>query len=223
MDAQQAKALREPFPPEQIGKLPRAGIKLDYVGHAATTSRILEVDPEWTWKPMNVDEHGAPILTLQGLSPQTKMGLWIEMTIAGVTRPGFGDGNTIKECISDAIRNAAMRFGVALDLWAKEDLHSDGSAAGTAVPRAGKAVEAPAPRPAVPAPDPAAAPNGAPKFATEAQRKRLFAIAKENRVEPAQLRTILEMVTGQQSTSQIPAGQYDAVVKAVELAAVPFE
>ena len=29
-----------------------------------------------------------------------------------------------KQLISDAIRNAAMRFGVALDLWAKEDLHA---------------------------------------------------------------------------------------------------
>lgn len=223
MDAKQAKALRDPFPPEQIGKLPRAGIKIDYVGHAATTSRILEVDPDWTWKPMSVDPSGAPIITQGGLSQGTKMGLWIEMTIAGVTRPGFGDGNTIKECISDAIRNAAMRFGVALDLWAKEDLHADGSAAGTAVPRAGKAVEAPAPRPADPAPAPAPAANGDVKFATENQRKRLFAIAKENNVEPSQLRTILEMVTGQQSTSQIPTSQYDAVVKAVEMAGVPFE
>ena len=28
-----------------------------------------------------------------------------------------------KQLISDALRNAAMRFGVALDLWSKEDLH----------------------------------------------------------------------------------------------------
>jgi hypothetical protein len=31
----------------------------------------------------------------------------------------------MKEKIGDAIRNAAMRFGVALDLWAKIDLHVD--------------------------------------------------------------------------------------------------
>jgi hypothetical protein len=51
------------------------------------------------------------------------------MTVLGITRPGYGaagDGkqgpDAVKECISDAIRNAAMRFGVALDLWAKTDL-----------------------------------------------------------------------------------------------------
>jgi len=50
--------------------------------------------------------------------------LWIKLTICGVTRLGVGDGKSPKECIGDAIRNAAMRFGVALDLWAKEDLHA---------------------------------------------------------------------------------------------------
>jgi hypothetical protein len=48
--------------------------------------------------------------------------LWIRLTICGVTRIGVGDGKSLKECIGDAIRNAAMRFGMALDLWAKETL-----------------------------------------------------------------------------------------------------
>jgi hypothetical protein len=30
----------------------------------------------------------------------------------------------MKERIGDAIRNAAMRFGIALDLWSKEELES---------------------------------------------------------------------------------------------------
>ena len=34
-------------------------------------------------------------------------------------------GARVKECIGDAIRNAAMRAGVALDLWAKEPLTHD--------------------------------------------------------------------------------------------------
>jgi hypothetical protein len=42
--------------------------------------------------------------------------------VCGVTRIGVGDGKNAKERIGDAIRNAAMRFGVALDLWAKENL-----------------------------------------------------------------------------------------------------
>lgn len=119
MNAEQAKKLRAPFKPEQIGKLPKAGIMLDYVGHAATTDRLLQVDPTWTWEPMAYGPNGEPLMT--------NGGMWIKLTVCGVTRPGFGDGKTPKEIIGDAIRNAAMRFGVALDLWAKEDLHvSDG-------------------------------------------------------------------------------------------------
>ena len=54
-------------------------------------------------------------------------GLWIRLTVCGVTRLGYGDAggrkgpNAIKESIGDAIRNAGMRFGLALDLWCKGD------------------------------------------------------------------------------------------------------
>lgn len=117
MDAAAAKRLRDPFPPEAIGQLPKGGTMLDYVGHAAVTDRLLQVDPDWTWEPAGTTEHGLPMF--DGAD-----GLWIRLTVAGVTRYGYGDGKNPKECISDAIRNAAMRFGVALDLWSKEDLHT---------------------------------------------------------------------------------------------------
>jgi hypothetical protein len=136
METKQAAALREPFPASAIGKLPKPyradsqkgkcpechgyhglpAVHLDYVGHAATTDRLLKVDPTWSWEPLALDERGLPALDSKG-------NLWIRLTIAGVTRIGVGDGKSAKECIGDAIRNAAMRFGVALDLWAKEDLH----------------------------------------------------------------------------------------------------
>jgi len=115
----QARQLREPFPPEAIGQLPKGGVMLDYVGHAATTSRLLEVDPEWTWEPMATGPNGEPLFV--------NGGLWIRLTVCGVTRPGFGDGKNPKEMIGDAIRNAAMRFGVALDLWSKEDISTNGN------------------------------------------------------------------------------------------------
>lgn len=148
MTATAAKKLREPFPDSVIGKLPKstcrdcsqsqrkrcdrhtwvsncsechgshtsATIHLDYVGHAAATDRLLAVDPEWSWEPFAVGPDGLPALDRAN-------NLWIRLTICGVTRIGVGDGKSAKECIGDAIRNAAMRFGVALDLWAKEDLH----------------------------------------------------------------------------------------------------
>lgn len=116
MTPEQAAKLREKFPDEMIGKLPKAGIFLDYVGHAAVTDRLLQVDPDWTWEYLPD-------------YPVWDGGMWIMLTVGGVSRPGFGDGKNPKEWISDAIRNAAMRFGVALDLWSKQDLHDQQQAA----------------------------------------------------------------------------------------------
>lgn len=144
--------MREPFPPNQISKLPKPtkkqteevradytkGIRcvecgqwhhpkvvhLDYVGHAALTDRLLDCDPAWTWEPLSIGDNGLPVLDGFG-------GLWIKLTVCGQTRLGYGDadgkqgGNAIKEAIGDALRNAAMRFGAALDLWHKGDLHVD--------------------------------------------------------------------------------------------------
>ncbi len=136
--------LREPFPPNQISKLPKPykrdsakgkcaecggyhglpAVHLDYVGHAALTDRLLDTDPHWYWEPVSFGQDGLPAFD------QNK-GLWIKLTVLGVTRLGYGcaDGKTggdaIKEIIGDALRNAAMRFGAALDLWHKGDLHAD--------------------------------------------------------------------------------------------------
>ena len=121
MTPESATDLRKPFPKSSIGKLPKGGVMIDYVGHAAVTDRLLTVDPEWSWEPLALDERGLPALDGSG-------NLWIKLTICGVTRLGVGDGKSAKEAIGDAIRNAAMRFGVALDLWAKEDLVEFGQA-----------------------------------------------------------------------------------------------
>ena len=115
--------LRAPFPPHQISQLPKGGIMLSYVGHAALTDRLLDADPCWNWEPLHIDPvTGLPALDAIG-------GLWIKLTVCGVTRLGYGDAgekkgcNAMKERIGDALRNAAMRFGAALDLWHKGELH----------------------------------------------------------------------------------------------------
>ena len=135
--------LREPFPSNQINQLPKPykadspkarcgecggyhgmpAAHLDYVGHAALTDRLLDADPAWTWEFVVTDPTtGAPIFDQNG-------GLWIRLTVCGVSRLGYGDaqgkkgGNAVKEAIGDALRNAGMRFGAALDLWHKGDLH----------------------------------------------------------------------------------------------------
>lgn len=147
--------LREPFAAHQISKLPKLNyccsnapnkvcakhtknkcskcgafistghVDLDFVGHAALTDRLLDADPNWTWEPVpDPAALGLPLL------PDGRC-MWIKLTVCGVTRYGFGDaqgkggGDAIKEIIGDALRNAAMRFGAALDLWHKGDLHAD--------------------------------------------------------------------------------------------------
>lgn len=144
--------LREPFPAHQISKLPKEtkaqaearktdravaincqvcggwhhkhAVHLDYVGHAALTDRLLDADPNWSWEPVAFRD-GLPAFDGSG-------GLWIRLTVCGVTRLGYGHaalkqqmdpGSREKEVIGDALRNAAMRFGAALDLWHKGDLH----------------------------------------------------------------------------------------------------
>lgn len=145
--------LRSPFPDHQISKLPKetkrqaderkkaqdAGrwpakcnvcggfhhekaVHLDYVGHAALTDRLLDCDPAWSWEPVAFGPDGLPAVDRNG-------GMWIRLMVCGVTRLGYGSadgksgGDAVKEVIGDALRNAAMRFGAALDLWHKGDLH----------------------------------------------------------------------------------------------------
>jgi hypothetical protein len=93
------------------------------------------------------------------------------------------------------------------------------TAEGTPKPRRAAAAEAP--------PGTAAPANGT--YATEPQRKRLFALAKEHGIDGPTLRLILQQETGQESTAQIPRDKYDAVCVAVQTGGpaqdgdVPFE
>lgn len=161
IEAHRLEMLRVPFPSHHISKLPKEtkaqidarkadknlvvwkcpecggahhmnAVHLDYVGHAALTDRLLDTDVEWSWEPVAFNADGLPAFDRNN-------GLWIKLTVCGVTRMGYGSadgktgGDAVKEIIGDALRNAAMRFGAALDLWHKGDLHlaedDDGSAA----------------------------------------------------------------------------------------------
>lgn len=92
---------------------------LTFVGHADARARLCEADPGWTWEPFEFPGVGA-LIVVDG-SP---VGLWIKLTIGGVSKPGFGSvdkgkAEAMKELIGDALRNAALSFGVAWKLWAK--------------------------------------------------------------------------------------------------------
>jgi len=147
--------LREPFPPEQIDKLPKPikkngefgakgsckdcggwhslpAVHLDYVGHANLTKRLLDIDLFWSWEPVSFDTDGQPVLVRDVKG--NPVGLWIRLTILGLTRLGYGScepkPEAVKELIGDALRNSAARFGVALDLWSKQDKHKASQDAG---------------------------------------------------------------------------------------------
>lgn len=102
--------------------LTTAHIHLDYVGHAEVTKILLTIDPTWSWEPVAFGSDGGPLVRINGHTAE----LWIKLTILGVTRLGVGTcqankAEASKELIGDALRNAAMRFGVALSLWSKEE------------------------------------------------------------------------------------------------------
>lgn len=140
--------LRAEFPAGQVGRLPRAGTTLDYVGHGAVTARLLDVDPEWNWEPGARTESGAPALEYD--KDGNPVGLWIKLTVLDVTRWGYGSCGSSqfeaeKVLIGDAIRNAAMRFGVALELWIKGHAEDDEGVAASSPPRASRGRGGPPP------------------------------------------------------------------------------
>lgn len=113
------------IPPEAFQTCPRCGKRhplparhLSYIGHARVTRRLNEVDPSWSYEFLATRPDGAPI---------TAGGLWIRLTVCGLSKMGFGDAggkegpDAVKEMIGDAIRNAAMRFGCGLDMWMADD------------------------------------------------------------------------------------------------------
>jgi hypothetical protein len=108
--------------PKIIGKLPKGGMQLDFVGHADVTKMIIEIDPEWTWEPVAFSTDGLPAYRVE--NGMAHMAGWL--TIHGVRRLGIGSvahnkPDLLKELASDFLRNAAMRFGICLSLWTKQE------------------------------------------------------------------------------------------------------
>lgn len=112
-------------------------IDLDYVGHGAVTARLLDVDPTWNWEPLAWDSAGMPSFVYGGEDDKHPVEFWIRLTVGGVTRLGVGTcepgtDDAPKVLIGDALRNAAMRFGVALDLWIRGHAEDDEAHTATA-------------------------------------------------------------------------------------------
>ena len=126
--------------PKIVGKLPKGGIQLDFVGHADVTKMLIEIDSEWTWEPTAFDVNGLPAYRVE--NGMAHMAGWL--TVQGVRRLGIGSvahnkPDLLKELVSDFIRNSAMRFGICLSLWTKQEWDNHAPVVATPAPKAVKA------------------------------------------------------------------------------------
>ena len=92
----------------QVNKAKNGALLACYIQHTDCYSRIEKVDPAWS-------------STILG----TQMGakscyVWVALTILGVTRSNMGEGEDLKSATSDAIKRAAMLFGVGRYLYDSE-------------------------------------------------------------------------------------------------------
>ena len=107
--------------PKIVGKLPRGGQQLDFVGHADICRILITIDPHWRLVPI-AWENGRPAMNI--VNDMATM--WFELTLLGTPRLAIGSAkaNTPdldKILYGDALRNGAMRFGISLSLWTKQE------------------------------------------------------------------------------------------------------
>ena len=160
--------------PKIVGKLPKGGQQLSFVGHADTQKALTEIDSSWSLEPVAFDEYGLPAFRVE--NGMAHMGAWL--TVHGIRRLGIGSvqaskPDLYKELISDAIRNCAMRHNIYLSLWTKNEWE--------------ELDHAPAPKPVATQPQPQTAQKPKPKTLTalsEEQVNQFNAACETKGVDP---------------------------------------
>ncbi len=117
MNEAQVSALRARFSGSQVKVLEKhtktgKTLKIPYIPISAIKARLLQVDPAWSWRPIEWFEEGG-----------RRVGVLIELTVLGVKKLGYGapprdiaeNIDPIKTMIANAIKNAAEDFGVGLE------------------------------------------------------------------------------------------------------------
>lgn len=107
--------------PKIVGKLPKGNAYLDFVGHADITRILIEIDPHWRLVPINWENGRPSVHVVNGMAT-----MWFEMTLLGQARLAIGTAkenspDLDKVLYGDALRNGAMRFGIGLSLWTKQE------------------------------------------------------------------------------------------------------
>jgi hypothetical protein len=107
--------------PKIVGTIPRSGINLSYVSHAEITRILIDIDPLWNWQPAAWVDGRPAIHESNGMAT-----MWATLTLLNKSLIGVGSVRSDKpdyekELVGDFLRNAAMRFGICLSLWSKQD------------------------------------------------------------------------------------------------------
>jgi hypothetical protein len=131
--------------PKIVGKLPKGGIQLDFVGHADITRILIEIDPLWSYEPCGWDNGRPAIHVENGMAT-----MWAYLIVHGKKMLGVGSVRADKqeldkELVGDFLRNAAMRFGISLALWTKNEWEDLGGHA--PAPQKSTPARKPAPKP----------------------------------------------------------------------------
>lgn len=105
---------------------------LSYIGHADITKILIEIDPMWSWEPVEWFEgrprihiHEAVFTFRDGQEKRTRIAvMWGYLTVLGKRVACVGSApadkeDCDKELYGDALRNGSMRLGIGIDLWAK--------------------------------------------------------------------------------------------------------
>ena len=107
--------------PKIVGTIPRNGVNLSYVSHSEITRILITIDAGWSWEPIEWI-NGRPAIHIEnGMAT-----MWGKMTLLGKPMICVGSaradkGDYEKELIGDLLRNGSMRYGIALNLWSKQD------------------------------------------------------------------------------------------------------
>jgi hypothetical protein len=106
------KILRAPFPKERLGVKVQSFSKdrtkamlVLYLQHTDVQDRLEQVDPAWIFEILSEERHGDSVYV------RTRM------TLKGVSRENVGEGGDPKAAYSDALKRAAMLFGVGRYLY----------------------------------------------------------------------------------------------------------
>jgi hypothetical protein len=227
------KKLKRPFPDETIGvkvnnfsKDRTKAMLIQYLQHTDVYDRIEEVDPTWSCMA------GTPFYIAKVIAVPMKL------SIKGVTRENIGEGEDYKSAYSDALKRAAMLFGIGRYLydaeqvwvsyneqtdkykkWTIEDFNknkkkgpvNENTSNGAKQNKESASADAKPPGPAES--------NPAPKTGggiTEPQRKRLFAIGNKHGWNQERIKKFIKARFAIDSTKELTRFNYDFLITQIE-------